>query len=195
MAKKDIAIIPVKIPLAEAQKTLSVFMEYLEEVSDGEIPDDLIPSLNAAESNLQSAADRRLYLIDALDNQINYFDVLIKAIKEKKTKLEKTQEKIYKSTLEVMQQNSIREIQGTFKSFKIRNKGGVESINWLVDFNEVKNVVSESEENLIPKEFLEEKTVKVINKKALSDAIRKADVNNGFMCGVKAGREEVLAIV
>ncbi len=195
MSKKDTAIIPVKIPLAEAQKTLFAFMEYLEEVTDGEIPEDLIPPLNAAEADSQAAADRRLYLIDALDNQINYFDMLIKAIKDKQIKLLKTQEKIMKSTLEVMQQNSIREIQGTFKSFKIRNKGGLEAINWVVSFNEVKNVVSEHEESLIPAEFLEEITIKVIskeNKKVLSDAIRK---NGDMSYGTKAGREEVLAIV
>ncbi len=121
--------------------------------------------------------------------------MLIKSIKDKQIKLEKTQDKIMKSTFEVMQHNNIREIQGTFKSFKIRYKGGVEAINWLVDFKKVDNVVSENEESLIPQEFLEEKTVRVINKKALSDAIRKSDINDGFMCGVKAGREEVLAIV
>ncbi len=191
MARKESGIALIKIPLAEAQKTLSIFMEYLD-ITDGEIPDDIIPSLNIAETNSQTAADRRIYLIDSLETQINYYDDLIKTIKEKQSRLVKTQEKIYKSTLDVMRENNIREIQGSIKSFKIRNKGGVESINWLVNFNEVKNIVSENEETLVPREFLEEKIVKVINKKALSEAIRKGD---DMLCGTKAGREEVLAIV
>ncbi|KAB8035869.1 hypothetical protein GCL60_16700 [Silvanigrella paludirubra] len=191
MAKKDTAIIPVKIPFAETQKKLAEFMEYLE-ITAGEIPDDLIPSLDAVEINSRAAADRRIFLIDALDVQINHFDEMIKDIKLRQTKLIKAQDNIYKKTLDIMRENNIREIHGSIKSFKIRNKGGVEAINWLVDFNEVKNVVSENEETLIPKEFIEEKTIKIINKKALSEAIRKGD---DMLCGTKAGREEVLAIV
>ncbi|MBX9838823.1 MAG: siphovirus Gp157 family protein [Silvanigrellaceae bacterium] len=191
MTKKDSVIIPVKIPLAEAQKKLAEFMEYLE-ITAGEIPDDLIPSLDAAEVNSQTAADRRIYLIDALDIQINHFNEIIKDIKLRQAKLIKAQDDIYKKTLDVMRENNIREIHGSIKSFKIRNKGGAEAINWHIDFVDIKNVINEFDENKIPKEFIEEKLIKIVNKKALSEVIKRGD---DIPCGSKAGREEILAIV
>lgn len=166
-------------------------MEYLE-VTAGEIPDDLIPSLDIAEVNSQVATDKMIFLIDALDIQMKQFDEIIKDIKIKQTKLAKIKDDIYKKTLNIMLENNVREIHGSIKSFKIRNKGGVEAINWNVDFSDIKNVVNQLDESKIPQEFIEEKTIKIVDKKALAEAIRKG---YEIPCGSKAGREEVLAIV
>jgi hypothetical protein len=189
--KSSNSIVTVKVPLVEAQKTLTNFLEYFDTM-DGEIPDDLIPELNLAEKNLAQAADRRLFLIDCLDNQIEYFDKLIKHIKDKKSKIENAKDKIMNNTFEIMKGLEVKEIRGSAKSFKIKNKGGVEAIQWTIEFNKIDNVLNEADEFFVPIEFIEEKTIRVVNKKALAERIRK---ENDLNCGKKVDREEVLSII
>ncbi|WP_186650201.1 siphovirus Gp157 family protein [Fluviispira vulneris] len=191
MAKKTPDLAIAKIPLAESQKILSEYLEYID-IMDGEIPDELIPTVNSIELTAQASADRCIYVIEAFENQINYYDELIKSIKEKQNRLNKEKDKIYNKALTVMKNNNILEINGTVKSFKIKQKAGAEAINWNVEFKDEKNIISEDQLSLIPAEYVEEKTVYVVNKKSLSDAIRKGE---NLECGEKAGREEILKIV
>lgn len=189
--KKETAIVSVKIPLTEALNSLAQIQNHIE-VMNGEIPDSLIPDLNTAESNLTDAVDRRIYLIDSLNSQINYLDSLVKYVKDKKEKLEKAKEKIMNDTAERMKAVEIKEIKGSIRSFKFRQKGGVEAIKWLIEFNKVDNVINEEDFDFVPAEFIEEKTIKIVDKKALSEHIRKV---GELHCAKKEERESYLAIV
>jgi membrane carboxypeptidase/penicillin-binding protein PbpC len=109
-----------------------------------------------------------------------------------KLELEKAKERIMNDTAERMQASEIKEIKGSVKGFKFRQKGGVESIKWLIEFNKIDNVINEEDFDFVPAEFIEEKTIKIVDKKALSEHIRKV---GELHCAKKEERESYLAIV
>lgn len=159
------------IPLAQAMADLAGILAHIEE-NDGEVPDDLLPVLNGGVAAVQAAVDRRIGLLKALASAREMISAERERLKVHDLHLGMVERRIKETTRAHMEAFGQPKLQGTAGRFQICKSGGNQSVQLHFNVGELEDVLLDETARLVPKEYVREAVVKVVDRKRLLEDVR-----------------------
>lgn len=153
-------------------ETLQVMKICEEKLENGEeIPKELM-QLDHSLSNFKQNVDKRIALLERIDEEIGSIEREISFYESKKKLLAEMKNKVKEHTKAIVEQFPDVEFKGTNKRFAIQKNGGKQGIEWKIEMEELPYVLRKQDVQYCPEAYVIEKTVKVLNIPMLEEDIR-----------------------
>lgn len=162
------------LPLIEAMQNLAAILAHVEE-NEGEVPDELFPVMEGGIEAVRSAVDRRIGLLRATKAAREMLKEERDRLKAIDARLERVEEKVKATTRAHMEAFGSAKLEGNAGRFQIQKAGGLQAVTIHFNTRDLADVLSDETARLVPKEYLRELTVTVVDRKRLLE-----DVRNGI---------------
>lgn len=166
--------------LAKVLLEFSNVMAQIEE-NDGEVSEELLPVLSKAELDVSQKVDSYVYFHDAVKAQMDNTKKLIESFKKRLQTLEKLEARLKDNVKHLMTSFEILSIEGSERSIKLVNAGGVAPTHKPDDmFYQIECV--DPKYILELDEHIEEKLVYVIkDKEKFKEAIKQNKLQSCYL--------------
>jgi hypothetical protein len=159
------------VPLGEALQHLAAIMSHIEE-SEGEVIDDLLPQFEQGMANVQAAIDRRIGLLRTIPPAVEMMKGEVARLRDQIARLEAVAERLKATTKAHMEEIGVQRFEGTIGRFQLVKAGGVQAVDLRVATYAQENCVVEGDIALVPPQYLQKRTVWVLDKAKLADDLR-----------------------
>lgn len=162
------------IPLLEAMQNLAVILAHIDE-NEGEVPDELFPVMEGGIEDVRSAVDRRIGLLRATKSAREMLKAERDRLKTIDARLERVEETVKETTRTYMEAFGSAKLEGNAGRFQIQKSGGLQGVTLHFNTRDLYDVLSDETARLVPREYVREVTVTVVDRKRLLE-----DVRNGI---------------
>lgn len=178
--------------MTETLSSLLTGLELIERAIDSadEITLEMCEEHFSAIKEVDQKVDRLLRFIDTCKMNAAQLEVRAKELSELAKKWERKQENLEAYALYLVKKFPDTKFRGTDRQMRVK-LNPVKMVCEFTDKKSFSNVISEEFTGIIPAEFLEEKTVKVLRSKELKDSLKAGNT----VTFAKLERDEVLEIV
>ena len=159
------------IPLVEAMRTLAEILAHIDE-NEGEVPDALLPVLNGGIAAVQDAVDRRIGLLKAVKSARELIKEERDRLKDHDARLQNVEDRVKKTTQAHMEAFGQPKLEGSAGRFQICKAGGNQSVQLHFNTGSIDDVLVDETARLVPKDYIREATVRVVDRKRLLEDIR-----------------------
>lgn len=158
----------------------SYLMKSIEE-NNGEIPDNLLPVLSKTEIDIAHKIDKYVGFCDVVKAQIDRTKRNIEDFKHTLESLENLEKRLKENVKHTMQLYELITINGTSRTIKLVNSGGVQSTQKPDDMFFSVDCIAEKYLDEV-KEFVEERKIFVIkDKEKFKEAVRDNKIKSCFL--------------